>query len=398
MAHIEKRGPNSYRLRVPLPVEAEGDKRRFKSVTVRYPSTMTAKQQMRRAKQDLALLEQQVEQGVVTLGRAPTLEAFAYDWLQDKGAGLAEKTREHYRGLLARRILPALGHYRLDKLTPAVIQKFYRDMQQPGARLDKKKGQGLSGKSIHEHHAVLNGILEHAVDLELLPNNPASRVALPRKGTREAEHFSLEEVRTFMPFLDQQPLQLQALVHLALWGGLRRGEAVALEWGNVNFQSNQIEISQALSYVPGKGVLTKAPKTQSGRRVLSMPPQLMDILKALKAAQNETRLQAGDCWIQTDRLFTQDDGTCIHPDTVTKWWKGFLEGHGLPYKTFHALRHTNATLLIGNGQDPQTVSKRLGHSMVSTTLDIYTHAIEQNDRDAAGALAGMFDEVKKEAR
>ena len=103
------------------------------------------------------------------------------------------------------------------------------------------------------------------------------------------------------------------------------------------------------------------------------------------------RLNAGDQWIDTDRLFTQWNGLPIYPDTITEWFPKFLERSGLPRVTLHSLRHSNATLMIAEGVDIRTVSNRLGHAQTSTTLNIYSHALKSRDQDAAEKLDAVLN-------
>lgn len=159
---------------------------------------------------------------------------------------------------------------------------------------------------------------------------------------------------------------------------------VGLDWSAVN--GDTIQIKQAAVYVPGEGIKLKPPKTASGVRSVTVPPMVCDALRRWKAEQNEQRLKLGEFWHNSGAVFTQWDGQRMHPDTPTRWFDKFLKRHELPHIRLHDLRHTGASLLIASGMDIETVKKRLGHSKASTTLDIYAHAYEHNDRRAADAL------------
>ena len=134
----------------------------------------------------------------------------------------------------------------------------------------------------------------------------------------------------------------------------------------------------------------KEPKIRSGRRELSLSPTLCTLLKDYRVWQNTRRLRTGERWMNTDRLLTQSNGEPIYPDTVTEWFAKFLKRHGLPKVTLHSLRHTNATLMIAEGVDICTVSKRLGHANTSITLDVYAHALKTKDSDAANKLDAVL--------
>ena len=136
-------------------------------------------------------------------------------------------------------------------------------------------------------------------------------------------------------------------------------------------------------------------KTQSSKRVIKVPAEAMDLLRKLKAEQLETRLLVGDRWVDSGKVFIQWDGKPIYPDTLTKWFGDFVARHDLPKIHLHSLRHTNATLLIAGGADLRTVSKRLGHSNMTTTSNIYTHAIQSADERAADLLGDILHPVKR---
>ena len=113
-------------------------------------------------------------------------------------------------------------------------------------------------------------------------------------------------------------------------------------------------------------------------------------LRRYKVWQNQERLKVGADWVDKDRLFTQWNGEPMYPDTLTKWFKQFLERHNLRHVTLHSLRHTNATIMIAEGTDIRTVSNRLGHAQTSTTLNIYTHALDSKDKQAAEKLDSIL--------
>ena len=135
----------------------------------------------------------------------------------------------------------------------------------------------------------------------------------------------------------------------------------------------------------------------SSRRVIRLPSPAISALKALKIHQAQERLKLGEQWQNSNKIFTTWNGKPIHPDTVSGWFHDFIKRHNLPDIKVHNLRHTNATLLIFNGTDIKTVSQRLGHANVSTTGNLYTHAIKTADERAAEALADILTTKVKNA-
>ena len=176
------------------------------------------------------------------------------------------------------------------------------------------------------------------------------------------------------------------MILLLLFTGMRRGELCGLEWKDINFHAHTLRIVRSSQYIGNKTFITKEPKTRSGVRELTLSHSMFSILTSYKIWQEERKAQVGTAWAETDRLFTQWNGNPIHPDTITSWFEKFIKRHGFPHVTLHSLRHTNATLMIAEGVDVKTVSKRLGHANTSTTLNIYTHALQSRDREAAEKL------------
>jgi integrase len=385
---IEWRSHNTCRIRISRGYP--NGKRKWYSETKKYPSTMTRAAMDRQAELDKALFVAKVERGEVVEDSNTRLEDFAKDWIADHKGNWSLYTAAHYQDLLNSRILPAMGHMKLSKITPSTIQRFYRDLQKPGARKDGIKDRGLSGKTIHEYDVILSGIFKHALRFQLVATNPMDRVVPPKISTPEMAYYTPEQARVMLAALDAASLSHRAGVCLALFGGLRLSEIAGLEWKHLDFERNCVHIQQASKYVPGEGVITKEPKTNSGRRTVDLPPAIMDLLKAHRVEQAQQRLAMGPLWTDTGRVFTQDNGKAAFPDSLSQWWRKFLKQNDLPHIRFHDIRHTCATLLLAHGIDMKTVSVRMGHSKVSTTMDIYAHALESKNRESADRLQDIL--------
>ena len=175
-----------------------------------------------------------------------------------------------------------------------------------------------------------------------------------------------------------------------------------LEWSDVDFDNCIIDINKSSLYIKEKGIYNDETKNFSSNRVIEISSFVMQLLADHKREQAIERFRLGDQWIESGKLFTQWNGKPIHPDTITSWFKDFIKKNNLPDITVHSLRHTNATLMIANGVDLRTVSKRLGHAQMSTTSDIYIHAIKTADERAAKTLGDILNAknggVKKNSR
>lgn len=193
-----------------------------------------------------------------------------------------------------------------------------------------------------------------------------------------------------------------------IFTGCRRGEIMGLKWNKVDFKKNQIKIDTNLLYSKDRGIYEDTPKTEQSKRVISIPVEMTEMLKFYKKQYNENRLALGSKWNNTNFLFTQENGNPMHPDTLTDYCSEFsikynkkinIENKNkkedeklklLPHINPHAFRHTQASLLLFAGTDCITISKRLGHSKVSTTTDIYSHLMQKADETASDTLANIL--------
>ncbi len=194
----------------------------------------------------------------------------------------------------------------------------------------------------------------------------------------------------FFACLQREPFQYQTLITLLVYSGMRRGEVCGLKWSDIDFRKKLIHIQRTILYTPQKGVYEDTPKTKGSNRIIKLADIVFSNLEQHRKQQSIRRLQLGDRWHNEDFVFTQWDGKPIHPDSLTSCLHKFIEKNNLPYANIHSLRHTNATLLIANGVNVATVSKRLGHSSSATTTKTYIHAIKSADEAAAEVLQDLF--------
>jgi len=253
----------------------------------------------------------------------------------------------------------------------------------------------LTGSTITHYHRLISSILSTAVKWQVLISNPAERVSHPKIEHKEIQYLDETQSVRLIELLEDEPLQFKTAVILLLYSGLRRGELLGLEWGDFDFVKKTVSIRRTSQYLPAKGIYTKSTKTQSGQRVMKLPDVTFTLLKEYKVWQNGERFKAGDQWQDSDRLFVTWKGSPIHPDTLTQHFSDFIKRHpDLPQIHLHSLRHSNASLLIAAGTNVRTVSQRLGHAQTSTTMNIYSHAIQSADAAAAEALGDILNPSK----
>ena len=388
---IEKRGENTYRLVVSTGKNLDGSRAR---------RTKTIHGTRRDAEIALAEFVTEVNHGLVPEGKPITFEEFYHVWQVNYGEKeLAPKTYKRYVGMLEARILPYLGSFVLDKIKPTDLMKLY-DMLEKDTQIKKlAKNNGartmkpLSKKTILEHHRLISAMLHKAVYWQLIPYNPAERVQPPKVARAKRRFYDDEQCKILLNGLnelDERELKYKVAIILDVFTGARLGEIMGLEWSDIDFKNKEVAITKANQYLPELGVYTKDPKTASSFRNVSIPDSVIEILQEYKIWYDNQKELHGDLWIESNKLFVQSDGKPMHPDTLSKWFKKFIQDIGLPVINFHGIRHTNATLLISQNVDVAVVAARLGHAQISTTFNFYVHPLASHNRSAGIVLQNLL--------
>lgn len=265
----------------------------------------------------------------------------------------------------------------------------------------REGGKALSGKTVLNFHRLISSILERAVKWQIITSNPCERVEPPKADKKEARYLDEKQVITILECLEEEPLQYRAMFNLFIFSGMRRGELCGLTWSDVDFNTGIIDINKSSLYIPTKSIFDDKTKNATSARTIKVSSNVIELLKEWKKQQALTALLIGSAWKgergQTGKIFTKQDGTPIHPDYVTKYFKDFIERNALPSVTVHSLRHTNASLMIASGVDIRTVSKRLGHAQTSTTTNIYAHALRSADERASELIDNILTPKKQNA-
>jgi len=249
----------------------------------------------------------------------------------------------------------------------------------------------LSNRTIMSPHKLIKTILNTAIAWGVIPSNPANGATPPKVEYKESNFLDDIQAKELLLLIQDAPVQYRTMVITLIYTGMRIGELCGLEWKDVDFKNNTITVRRSSQYLPGKGTFTKEPKNKSSIRTNVYGDYLFKELKSFKAWQSEQRLKIGDQWHDTDRLFTRLDGKDIYPNSLGAWLHKFLAKTNLPPISVHSLRHAYASILIAAGTDIETVSKRLGHSQTSTTMNIYAHALASRDRKAATVMDSALD-------
>lgn len=447
MANIRERENYSYEVTVSLGYDSLGKKLR-KTKTFKKPNDITPKKWEKEIQRIALEYESEVLKGLY-LDSDITLKDFIDKWIKDYALQQLEQTTlDSYRGELNTKIIPALGHIKLNKLMPMQILSFLNNLMEDGIRLDGRPG-GYSDRTIKYQWQILSSMLQQAVYWQIIPENPCNRIKPPKnkKDVKDHNNDSIKfynenqtmllldivnnEVNNHHAKLEQfekgslaqnnlghsNPLKYQLAIHIAIFCGLRNGELLGLTWPDINFKEKTISVNRARAKTIDDGMITKLPKNNSSIRTVSIPESLVVLLTAYKEEQDKEIEKCGNIWdsewYNNPWLFTQWNGKGMNYHTLTNWLKKILRRYNdeiinddsipkkiksdylIPVLSIHKLRHTSATLLIGQNTDIKTVSARLGHAQTSTTMNIYVHGLQSIDRKASEALEGLLDKKNR---
>jgi len=257
--------------------------------------------------------------------------------------------------------------------------------------LSTNEKKPLSNTSVLHYHKFINNVFNTAVRWGVIPfNTIEKRVELPKIEKEEASYLDNNEALILLNLLEEEPIKYRTAINLLIFSGLRRGELCGLKWCDIDFEGNIITINRSLKYISGQKAFEGVPKTRGSLRSIKLPQSIFKMLKEYHIWQLKERLKIGDQWHDHDYVFCSWNGEPINLDTFGKYLKKLTTKHKLKDIHLHSLRHTNATILIASGVNLKTVSSRLGHSDLSTTGDIYTHAIQAMDAKASNALENML--------
>ena len=410
-----------YKIRVYLGKDVNGKK--ITESTTFTPTKKTPKA-IEKEVQDFANeFEKQVKEGKILSGEKLTLSDIVEEWKKDQAyKDLTKAVQESYIEILDYRILPSIGHLKIAKITPLHIQKIYNVMEQ----------EGKAPTTIKRANAVLNSVMKYAYRMEIIHENPCDRIRLPKcKADTDLHYFTLDQAGRFLDSLSVEytidhpevirsngrripaytetvrtPYQYVPFFYLAIYGGFRRSEIIALTWEDIDFQNRTISITKAITKTKD-GQFVKETKTVAGNRKIMLPSQCFTVLKEWKLKQMQIAFSMGESWkgktgkdFDKNNIFIQmENGLRMDVDTPTHKFKKAIKDYNatctneedkLPDIHLHDLRHTSATLLLANKVDIETVSHRLGHSKPSITLDVYGHWMKETDRTASDTLENLF--------
>lgn len=285
-------------------------------------------------------------------------------------------TQECYKSLLNNHILPKLGEYDLDEITPMVIQQFITEQLSAG---NGRTGAGLSPNTVNLTITIIQESLEVAHMLGYVSEYSANKVKRPKVKEKKVECFSKEEQKRIEQAVLTHKKPKMFGVLLCLYTGLRVGEVLALEWNDIDFSKKELYVTK--SCMDGKSAsggyqrLVDTPKTDTSVRTIPLPKQLIAPLKEIRA-KNHSRYVVGDY------------NKIISVRSYQRSFELLLKKLKIRHRGFHSLRHTFATRALECGMDVKTLSEILGHKSPTVTLKRYAHSMMDHKKE-------MMDRVGK---
>lgn len=247
-----------------------------------------------------------------------------------------------------------------------------------------KQGKSFSPKTIRHHYSTLGYIFSFALNKEFITKNPMEKVTCPKKPRNKVDALSPDQAREFFSLLETCPLDFRCMLSLLITTGIRRGELMGLQWGDIDFKRSLLSVNRNVTYTPASGIVVDTPKTECSVRQIPLMPFVHGTLKALYELTPHC---------QNDYLFPKDGNPALarDPNSVTRRVKRFMKNNGLPDLSPHDLRHSCATLLLSSGADIKSVQAILGHTDASTTLNFYVRADINQMQTATNKLAAAFN-------
>ena len=316
---------------------------------------------------------QQINQGFTYEGANTTVKEFLTNWLVSISSSRSKGTITLYQRTVNKEILPILGQLKLTDLKPDLIQRFY----------DHKIKNGQSAHAVHTAHKVLNIAIQHAVRLGCIVRNPCKETVPPKPEQTEMQSYDENQVQTLLTTSQVIKDKYYPLYYLAIHTGMRQAELFGLKWEDLDRERRTLQVHRQVARMKGGGFEFTKPKSKSGNRTITLGVQTVEVLKLHRKQVWELQKKVGDDWTDLNLIFPTRVGTPILGSNLRRGFRKLLKESGLPKIRFHDLRHTAASLMLNYGISVLIVSRRLGHSKPSITLDVYGHLIPSKQEEAA---------------
>jgi integrase len=375
--HIRPRGKNSWELKFDVDRDPATGRRK-----IRYASFKGTRRQ---AQVELARLIAAVGDATYVEPSKQTVadhvKARIDHW--EASEAISARTAQRYRQLLDGQIRPHIRARLVQKLSTVDVEKWHVTLKTDGRR--RGKG-GVASRTVLHAHRVLSHALDDAMKHGVVPRNVAKLQPPPRVQASEMAILDRDGIDTIVTKLPGH--KMHALAIVALFTGMRLGEILSLRWTDIVLDGKaMIRVRRALEETKAHGLSVKPPKTRAGRRDVSLPTIVVDVLREHRKQQLELRMALGAGKLPLDALvFPTIEGGPQAPSDASRAWGLVADALGMPQITFHGMRHTHASQLADAGVDIVTISKRLGHASPDVTLRVYAHLFRRDDDKAAAAI------------
>ncbi len=383
--HIRKRekkdGSPSYQIVIEMPIDPTDGSRRRVYKTVKGTKKETEKV-MRQMIDD-------VENQCYVKDNKLTVGVWIMEWSEIYLKNLSPTTQQGYRQQIENYILSSpISKIRLQDLTTNDVQKWINNILECSPISNKS----ISAKTVKNIYHNLSAAIEKAVSLDLVKKNVCKAVVLPKIKKYVATVYDENDVQKLLAAAQGTDMELMLIIDINL--GLRRGELLGLKWKHIDFENGLVMIEdnvvEVRKNISEDRVITKAPKSNSGKRVIPISNTLIAILKKARREYIERKLRQGVDYVDEDYVICQPNGKPYKPASISKKFNEFLKKNNLKHIRFHDLRHTNATLMLKEGISPKVAQMRLGHSDFSTTMNIYSHVLKSVETEAAERLESVI--------
>lgn len=274
-----------------------------------------------------------------------------------------KRTYDGYESKIRVHVVPYLGRVRIDALTPLVLDRWMASLQ----------SAGVSAHTRLHAYRVLRTALRQAVKWRMITTNPLQAVTPPTPERHDSVVLTVEEARRLLAAVEGD--LVEPAIALAIGCGMRRSEICGLKWEDVDLGNGTVFVRRGRHVVSGE-VIEEPPKTARSHRAISLPGPIVEILK---------RHEAPDGYVVSD-----EDGAPMNPDVVSRRYTRIRDAAKLPAVPLRDLRHTHATIALESGADIVVVSRRLGHSTVTTTDRFYLRPGRAADELAADAIGELL--------
>lgn len=301
-------------------------------------------------------------------------------WLKNHKLEVKPQTYSQTVSELKTHLLPVFGNVRVEKITLPMVQVFVNKIA---------NNPNLGSVSLKIILSINKRILKYAVNLQLITVNPADNIIVPKNKKnisqkKELKYFETNQLKQFKDYLDKLPNTFRNYYHKTLYDtllatGLRIGEAVALEWSDIDLDNGYIDVNKTLVW---SRMETNSPKSMAGYRKIPIDRNTVLMLRLYKARQHQCFIEHGYGGKMAEHVFS--NGLHAYPsrEGLQKTLTKHLKLAGLPYLTLHAFRHTHASLLLNAGISYKELQQRLGHSTLAMTMDTYSHLFDDTEKEA----------------